>query len=148
MQNTKETASLDFLLAQTCRLHYARVHELLETVGLYRGQPPLLHALWDQEGLSHTELATRLEISPATITKMIQRMEKSGFVQRSPDPQDQRLSRVYLTPAGRAIRKEVEAIFIQIEAETFAGLSIEEKETLRNIYTRIQENLGKEKAKS
>ena len=142
MKNIQEPEGMGSLLAQTCRLHYARVHELLEKIGLYRGQPPMLHALWEQEGLSHTELAARLQISPATITKMIQRMERAGFIQRKSDPQDQRLSRVYLTEAGRAIRGEVEAIWFHIEAETFAGFSIQEKESLRNLFLRIQNNLS------
>lgn len=147
MQNAQGPDSIDLLLAQTCHLHYVRVHELLETIGLYRGQPPLLRALWNQEGLSHTELATRLQISPATTTKMIQRMERAGFVQRKPDPQDQRLSRVFLTDAGRAIRSKVEAVWAQIEAETFAGLSVEEKESLRQIFLKMQNNLSKSKSK-
>ena len=145
MQKSDGNEKMDLLLAHICRLQYIRVHELLETVGLYRGQPPLLHALWEQEGLSHTELSTQLQISPATTTKMIQRMEKAGFVQRRPDPQDQRRSRVYLTDAGRSIRSEVEAIWVQIEAEIFAGFSVEEKETLGNLLQKIRNNLSKGK---
>ena len=142
MRSITEPEGLGHLLAHTCRLHYARVHERLEKIGLYRGQPPMLHALWEQEGLTHTELAAHLQISPATTTKMIQRMEKAGFIRRRPDPQDQRLSRVYLTESGRAVRSEVEAIWSDIEAETFAGFSTEEKESLRNFYRRIQNNLS------
>lgn len=148
MQNIQEPEGMGSLLAQTCRLHYARVHELVEAIGLYRGQPPMLHALWEQEGLTHTELAARLQISPATTTKMIQRMERAGFIQRKSDPQDQRLSRVYLTEAGRAIRSEVEAIWLHIEAETFAGFSIEEKESLRTFFLRIHHNLSKGKSET
>lgn len=148
MRNEQESDSIDFLLAQICRQHYVRVHELLETIGLYRGQPPLLHELWEQEGLSHTELAARLQISPATTTKMIQRMERAGFVQRKPDPADQRLSRVYLTEAGRAIRNEVETVWLQIESETFAGFSVREKETLRRLFLKILKNLDKGKSRS
>ena len=79
---------------------------------------------------------------------MIQRMEKAGFVQRRSDPQDQRRSRVYLTDTGRAIRSEVEAIWAQIEAETFAGLSVAEKESLRSVFQRIIGNLSKGKSES
>lgn len=142
MQRIQETEGMGHLLAHTCRLHYARVHERLEKIGLYRGQPPMLHALWEQEGLTHTELAAHLQISPATTTKMIQRLERAGFIQRRSDPQDQRLSRVYLTEAGRVIRSQVEAIWSDIEAETFAGFSSEEKETLSDFYLRIQKNLS------
>jgi DNA-binding MarR family transcriptional regulator len=79
---------------------------------------------------------------------MIQRMERAGFIQRKSDPQDQRLSRVYLTEAGRVIRSEVETIWLHIEAETFAGFSIEEKESLRNFFLRIQNNLSKGKSET
>ena len=40
--------SLDSLFAQICKLKHARVHTLLEGLGLYRGQPSVLQALWDQ----------------------------------------------------------------------------------------------------
>lgn len=142
MHDVRKVESIDFLLAQVCRLHYIRAHELLETLGLYRGQPPLLQALWEREGLSHTELAESLQISPATTTKMIQRLEKAGFVQRRSDARDQRLSRVYLTEAGRAIRSQVQAVWAQMEAETFAGLSGEEKDVLQQVFKKILSNLG------
>ena len=95
MTLTSETESLDVLFAQICRLKHTRVQRLLEALGLYEGQPALLRSLWSEEGLTHTELARRLHVRPATVTKMIRRMEKSGFVERRPDPADQRLSRVY-----------------------------------------------------
>ena len=78
MPPPEEPKSMDFLLGQVSRLHRYRAHELLDRFGLYRGQPPLLFELWKQEGLTHTELAARLGITSATITRMIQRMEKSG----------------------------------------------------------------------
>lgn len=38
--------------------------------------------LHENEGLTHTELAVRLGVVPATVTKMLQRMERAGFVVR------------------------------------------------------------------
>lgn len=141
MRTAQGPETMDFLLVQICRLHYSRAHELLESVGLYRGQPPMLHALWEQEGLSHTELAERLQITPATTTKMIQRLEKAGFVLRKPDPEDQRLSRVYLTDVGRAVQADVQAIWAQTEAETFAGIASDDLEVLRRFLVQIRGNL-------
>lgn len=106
---------LDFLFAQTCWLKHARVGTLLELLGLYRGQLPVLHALWEQEGLTHTELAKRSHVQPVAMAKMIKRREKAGFVQRGEDPQDQRVSRVYLTEARRAIRADVQRIWRTLE---------------------------------
>ena len=133
--------SINFLLAQVCKLHHARAHALLEELGLYRGQPPVLHALWDQEGLTHGELAERLHVQPATITKMIQRMEKAGFVQRRSDLKDERISRVYLTDAGHSIQNRVRRVWAVMEAETFAGLDTEERDVLYGLFLRIRENL-------
>ena len=141
MKLLDESNTLDFLLAQVCHHHHFRANALLEAIGLYRGQPPVLFAQWEQEGMPHTELAERLQNTPATITKMIQRMEKTGFVQRRPDASDQRVSRVYLTEAGRAIQARVQAIWETMEAETFAGFTDEERLLLRSFLQRIRKNL-------
>ena len=49
------------------------------------------------QGITHSELAHRMRVSPETVTNMLQRMEKTGFVERRPGAEDQRVSRVYLT---------------------------------------------------
>ncbi len=132
---------LDLLLGQVSRLHFTRAHTLLETLGLYRGQPPVLRALCEQEGLTHTELAERLHVTPATMTKMLQRMEKAGFLVRRPDPEDQRVSRVYLTQSGHAIHDKLQPIWRTMETETFAGFTREERDVIRGFLLRMRENL-------
>lgn len=141
MEARDEAESIDLLLAQVCHLHRSRAHQRLEALGLYRGQPPLLFALWRQEGLTHTELAERLQNTPSTISKMLRRMERAGFVVRRADPEDQRVSRVYLTEVGRAIQSEVQAALRALEAETFAGLTPEERDVLYRYLQRLRENL-------
>jgi DNA-binding MarR family transcriptional regulator len=143
MTEPAEAESLDSLFAQICRLKHARVHTLLEALGLYRGQPSVLQALWEQEGLMHTELARRLRVQPATITKMLQRMEKTGFVERRPDPDDHRVSRVYLTEAGRAVRADVQQVWRRLEKEAFAGFTHNEQVLLRRFFLHIRENLNR-----
>jgi len=137
----KEPDTLDFALAQVAHLHHHRMHELLEALGLYRGQPPVLTALWEQEGLTHSELAQRLHNTPATTTRMLQRMESAGFITRRADAADQRVSRVYLTAAGWATQAQVQAVFQTLEAETFAGFSPEECALLRQFFQRLRDNL-------
>ena len=141
MTELSEAESLDALFAQICRLKHARVHTLLETLGLYRGQPSVLQALWEQEGLMHTELARRLQVQPATITKMLQRMERAGFVERRPDPDDQRVSRVYLTESGRAVRADVQQVWQRLDEEAFAGFTLQERVLLKRFFLRIRDNL-------
>ena len=141
MADTAEPEMVDMLLVQVCRLHYLRAHERLEKIGLYRGQPPVLRALSEQEGLTHTELAERLQVTPATITRMLQRMEKAGFVERRPDPEDQRISRVYLTEAGREVQSALREVLSAMAAEMLAGFSPGELGLLRRLLEGVRDNL-------
>jgi DNA-binding MarR family transcriptional regulator len=141
MSQRSELESIDRLLAQICRMHHGRARTLLREIGLYRGQPPLLDILHENEGLTHTELAMRLGVVPATVTKMLQRMEKAGFVVRQPDQEDQRVSRVYLTEAGREIRAEMEAVLRSLAMDTFAEFTLEERVLLRRLLIQVHENL-------
>ncbi len=133
--------SLDALLAQVCRLHYVRAHSLLEEIGLYRGQPPLLMLLAESPNLTHSEVAAHLQIAPATVTKMIQRLERAGFVRRCPDAHDQRVSRLALTEAGQAVQTQMMTILRQIEAETFAEFTAEDRAMLRRLLIHARRNL-------
>jgi MarR family transcriptional regulator, organic hydroperoxide resistance regulator len=136
-----ESDSLDRLMAQVCRLHHGRAHTLLEALGLYRGQPPLLHIVAHNEGLSHSDIAARMRVTPATVSKMISRMEKNGILLTRSDPQDQRISRVYLQEGGRALLREADGQMQQLEAESFAGFTAEEREQMRGYLFRVRDNL-------
>jgi len=142
MSGHEHAEGIDFLLANICHLHHTRARQQLEALKLYRGQPPVLRALWEAEGLTQTELAEKLRITPATLTKMLQRMEKAGFIHRQGDPQDQRVSRVYLTETGRTIQTRVEQVWRTMEAETFTGFTLEERVLLRRFLLQLRDNLA------
>jgi MarR family transcriptional regulator, organic hydroperoxide resistance regulator len=141
MSNVKQVETLDFILANICHLHRTRVYQLFDALGLYQGQPPVLFELWKQEGLTQTELAARLKISSATVTRMLQRMERSGFIRREPDPVDQRVSRVFLTEAGHEIKGRVEKVWQTLESEQFDNFSPEENDQLRQLLLQLRSNL-------
>jgi DNA-binding MarR family transcriptional regulator len=141
MSQDSDLLSLNFLLIEVCKLHYANSHDLLEKIGLYRGQPPLLQTLGRQEGLCHSELARELHVKPATITQMVKRMEQAGFVQRRRDAEDERVSRVYLTEQGHAIQDDLIRVLCTIEARTFAGFSEMEQELVAGFFSRMRHNL-------
>lgn len=143
IDQTDRKETIDFYLAQVCKLHHARAHTLLESKGVHRGQPPLLFLLWEKEGWTHGELAEKLHVKPATISNMVKRMEHSGLVERRSDPADERVSRVFLTEQGRSIQEEVEKALDILEEEQLVGFSDEEKSILLGFLKRIRENLLK-----
>ena len=101
----------------------------------------MLQALDKQEGLTHTELAAHLRRTPATVTRMVQRMEKAGFVKRKPDAEDQRVSRVYLTDAGRAIQTEMVRTLRRLDEEALTDFTSKDQVLLRRLFLQIRDNL-------
>jgi DNA-binding MarR family transcriptional regulator len=132
---------LDRLIVEVCREHYLRAYTLFTALGLYRGQPPILTTLLEQDGRTHSELAEALRIQPATVTKMARRLEQAGFVTRQPDPSDQRVSRVYLTAAARSIQADMIQVSHILAGETLQGFSQEEISLLRGFLVRMRDNL-------
>jgi DNA-binding MarR family transcriptional regulator len=135
--------SMEHLLWEISRLRHRRAHAIWDEIGLYHGQPRILEALWEQEGLTHSELAEQAHVRPATVTKMIQRMERAGFLKRKADAEDQRISRVFLTETGRRVQDDVEGAWKRLEEETFAGFTVEERVLLRRFFVQIRDNLIK-----
>lgn len=138
-----EQNSLYFLLNSTIRLYYLRTHELLEKVGLYPGQPRVLHALWVNDGLNQKQIGKELNIKPSTVTVMINRMEKAGLVKRVQDKNDLRVSKVYLEQKGIDLKDQIKEIGRTVNEETFKGFSEEEKEMMTMFLNRISKNLEK-----
>jgi MarR family transcriptional regulator, organic hydroperoxide resistance regulator len=134
-------AELGHLMVNVCRLHHTRADQSMERIGLYRGQAILLMILSRHEGITHSEIAEKLEISPAAATKVIKRMEGAGYVQRQADPADERVSRVYLQDRGRALVAEIEVAFGKLDRAMFEGVPEAELARFRDLMCRMAGNL-------
>lgn len=121
--------------------HRRLVDSLLAGTDLHRGQPPLLFALSLQDGLSNAELAECMFVTPPTISNMVKRLRKSGFVEKRRDSEDERVTRVYLTEKGRRATGRLREISAQVNEAMIVGLSAEETKTLFAILTKITTNM-------
>jgi DNA-binding MarR family transcriptional regulator len=113
----------------------------MERIGLYRGQAILLMILSRHNGITHSEIAEKLRISPAAATKVIKRMESAGYLQRQADPADERVSRVYLQDQGRALIAEIEGVFAKLDRAMFEGVPEAELARFRDLLTQMAANL-------
>lgn len=134
--------ALGHLLAQTCKRLRDRMHARMEEIGLHRGQGFILFRLGEQDGIAQTELAHQAMVRPATLTPALQRMERADLIERRPDPSDQRVSRVYLTDRGRAVRLRAKGIWQDLERELRAAFDAEEQARLRDALLRIRDLLS------
>jgi DNA-binding MarR family transcriptional regulator len=129
------------LMVSVGRLHRTRADQSMERIGLYRGQAMLLMILSHGDGITHSEIAEKLEISPAAATKVVKRMEQAGYLQRQADPADDRVSRVYLQEKGHALISEIDQAFGRLDQMMFEGLPEADLERFRNMLTQMQANL-------
>jgi DNA-binding MarR family transcriptional regulator len=140
MVSIQETTG--FLLAQVCRTRRNLVAVTVEPFGLHVGQDLIMVELWNEEGLTQSQLAERVGIDASTMTKTLQRLERYGFVERQQDKDDTRVWRVCLTNEGRALKPTVTERWNEAEQRTFAGFTAEEHVLLRSFLERIEQNLA------
>ncbi|MDQ0376843.1 MarR family winged helix-turn-helix transcriptional regulator [Amycolatopsis thermophila] len=97
------------LLSAAARLVEQRWNARLEALGLSHAGLIALHTL--RAGpLSQRELARQCQVTDQTMSRTLERLSRSGFVTRVPDPLDGRRSLASLTPAGVATLDEAEQI--------------------------------------
>ncbi len=133
--------SIGFVLLKVFRAHQGLVRCKMRDLGLHRGQPPVLFALYENDGMSNSEMAEYLEITPATLTNKVKRMEKSQLVVRRGDPDDERLSRIYLTDKGRGLMDTLRGSMIDMEEIILSGFSDSETEQLKTLLKMVVENV-------
>ncbi|WP_262699524.1 MULTISPECIES: MarR family winged helix-turn-helix transcriptional regulator [Streptomyces] len=134
-------APMSEALFRAARVHRIMAASLLRDTGLYPGQELLMMQLWEQGEQRQADLIKTLGLDPSTVTKMLQRLEQSGFVTRSPSPTDRRAVVVNTTRAGQALRDRVLQAWRDLESVTAAGFTDEDYEQAMWVLTRIEENL-------
>jgi MarR family transcriptional regulator, organic hydroperoxide resistance regulator len=135
------TETLTYLLVQIAKAHRNRAQELLNDIDLHVGQELLLLHLSLGDGMTQSELAEEICVQPATLTRSLDRLTRAGLVERHVDAEDQRVSRVYLTEEGRALRAPIERIWRELEAWSFANLTTEERLLLRRLLLQVSTNV-------
>jgi len=123
------------------RMNKTMIGGLLRDLGLAPGQELLLLQLWDRDGCSQTDLVGRLGLDPSTVTKMLQRLERDGWVRRAPSDGDGRVTLVTLTDKGRRLRGNVTRLWSELEQETTKMLSPTERARLLALLHKVEEGL-------
>lgn len=131
------TQTVLYRVARLAKLHRNELAKELAKLDLYIGQEQVLLNLWEREGVSQAELGARVQATPATLTKMLQRMERGGLVRRERSDSRGRASRVFLTEHGWKLRHTVEKLWQQAESRLTSGLTQEESAVLSHLLDKL-----------
>jgi len=113
-----ELAPLSHAIFRVARLHKMLAGQLLRGMGLYPAQELVMMRLWTAGPQRHVDLVRMLESEAPTMTRTIQRLEKTGLVRTSRSSADRRSIIVEATDESLSLRKGVEDAWTALEART------------------------------
>ncbi|TDD35381.1 MarR family transcriptional regulator [Actinomadura sp. KC06] len=102
-----------------------------------RAAVPLLRALAEHGPMRPGELAARLAVEAPHVTRQVQRLERAGYVELLPDPDDKRCRRVGLSGSGLHAVESIRASGRRWISEALAGWSPGERERLAGLVHRM-----------
>lgn len=92
-----------------------------------------------------TELSQLLSIDNSTITGLIDRLEKSGFVSRKVSPTDRRIFHIYLTTQGMKEINRAKTVIRRVNEEIKTGFSEQEIESFKKVLNSFFEKFNEGK---
>lgn len=129
-------------ISRVSRTNRTMIGALLRPLGLFPGQEVLMMQLFERDARPQTDLVRSLGLDPSTVTKMLQRMERAGWISRTQSPDDRRVVIITLTDSGHELRGDVERAWRELEDRTVAGLSVRQRDQLGSLLRRVEQNLS------
>lgn len=138
--------NIAFLANDIGRLFRKRFDTSARAVGVTGPQWRVLAALNYNPGITQAVLAGLLDVEAITVGRMIDRLQKAGFVERRPDPADRRAWLLVITPAAEDLLGQLQKMAEALMAETLANFTPEEFQQLVQLLNRLRNNLVAEVA--
>ncbi|MEO1037712.1 MAG: MarR family transcriptional regulator [Pseudomonadota bacterium] len=114
---------------------------LLEPLGLTYSQYIVMLVLWEQDGVTLTYIADKLDQQSGALTPVLKRIEALGLLQRNRNPENERELQVFLTKKGKAMRAK--AVKINQCVADACGLEESELTDLQRNIDDLREQLKK-----
>ena len=138
--------NIGYLLSDSSRLLRRAFDERVRSLGLTAVQARLLLALQKFPDNNQAFHADRLEVEPITLTRIVDRMEEAGWIERVPDPGDRRARHLHLTEKSRCIVTKVGQRVETLVDDMSAGLSIGERADLMRLLGVVADNLAADRS--
>jgi MarR family transcriptional regulator, transcriptional regulator for hemolysin len=140
MNETRKPFGL--MLHEVARLYRSRIEARAGIHGLSEAQLRLLMRLWKEEGATQARLAQLLEVEPISISRLIDRMEQGGWIERRQDPNDRRVRMIYTTAKTQEVHAAVKDVAGQVYEEAMSGIPEAVRDTLQDGLETIARNLS------
>ncbi len=133
---------LGFLIHDSARALRKRFEARAVAYGLSSAQWRLLVRGVKEEGVAQARIAELLEIEPISVSRLIDRMEDGGWVERRQDAGDRRVRMIFPTDKSRAVFADIKSVAGEVYEVALAGLSADERQILVKALNTIITNLS------
>lgn len=127
-----------FQLAKAHQAGYRFWNARLADHHVTAAQGMVLTFLYEDDRITARELGARTTLDSATLTGILDRLEKAGYIERRPHPEDRRALQVCLTGAGRDLGGALLEMGVAANGEFLAPLSREEQTALRRLLKKLR----------
>ena len=134
--------SLGYLLSDVVRLMKRDFYERATGLGLTPALAKLLFHVHRVPGSHQTALAQRLDVTPVTLCRMVDRLVERGYVRRQPDPTDRRAVRVYVAARGEPLVARMAKVADETGARALKGIAARERTALMKLLGKLAANLS------
>lgn len=100
----------------------------------------VLMCLWSEDGRQAGQLGRCAGLEPSTMTGLLDRMARDGWLERRPDPDDRRAQRIFLTGAGAAAEEPVTAVVQTMLDQMMAGIDDDDVDVFKQILRQVLAN--------
>ena len=111
----------------------------LKPLGLTYTQYIVMMVLWEKESVNVGQLGETLHLDAGTLTPLLKRLEKAGFVTRERSKEDERITIVTITPEGEALKEKCKDIPIKMSSGEMPLTEKETKELYKLLYKLLSE---------
>lgn len=130
-----------FALAEMQRVVRAYADKQAGRFGITRAQWAVLARVERSEGMKQSELAELMEMQPITLTRLIDKLCDSGWIERRGDDTDRRVNRLYLRKAGRQLLGKLAGLRSELTATALDGINPADAHRLLSQLETIKENV-------
>ncbi len=104
-------------------------------------QGRILFVLWEQDGITISELAAKTGLAKTTLTSMLDRLEEMGHIKRISAPHDRRAMKIVLTNEARGLKNRYDAVSAEMNEIFYGGFSDEEILAFEEYLGKVLKNL-------
>ena len=127
-----------FLLAKAYQKAHGTLKKRLNPYGLTPIQSLILATLWEEDGLSASDIGKRLVLDAATLSGVLDRMIAGGWVLKEADRDDKRVHRISLSKKGKTLKSQLIDERNQANEEVLGQMRLEEKVLFKRLLRDFQ----------